>query len=95
MKKTYSKPRLYAETFELLEHISAMCSGFNPAQPTGEQITSGNEWVCGFYVRDGILFNNGACTVGDASAEETDTSMYDIYCYNSPLNQPGTPFGAS
>ena len=28
MKKTYSKPALYAESFELAEHI-ALCSGFS------------------------------------------------------------------
>lgn len=95
MKKTYSKPRLYAETFELMEHISAMCSGFDSTQPASNQVTSGNEWVCGYYVRDGVLFNNSACTVSYGNPEETDPGMFDIYCYNAPLNQPGSPFGAS
>ena len=95
MKKAYSKPLVYAEQFELLEHISAMCSGYNPASPRADQINSNNEWICGFLVRDGYLFNNNQCTVSDGEIGQTDQSKYDIYCYNSPLNQPGSPFGAS
>lgn len=87
MKKTYSKPALYAESFELAEHIAA-CSGFNP----DHRPTVGNHWsssTCVFELDSGwTLFSETiACQI-------TDTNDVIIRCYNTPESGIGTPFGS-
>ena len=54
MKKPYDKPRMYAETFQLLEHISscAVQTGTHPA--TYRDGTS-----CSYSDGDITIFNNG------------------------------------
>ena len=58
MKKTYSKPTVYAESFELMEHITSPCS------PIGRATHQAAD-VCSYDANDanGALFieNNAAC----------------------------------
>lgn len=87
MKKTYSKPALYAESFELAEHIAA-CSGFNP----NHRPTTSNHWssaTCVFELDTGwTLFNDSSiCQI-------TDTNSVIINCYNTVSEGAGTPFGS-
>ena len=87
MKKTYSKPALYAESFELAEHIAA-CSGFNPAH----RPATGNHWnsaTCVFELDTGFtIFNDpNICEI-------TDPNSVTINCYNGPGVGIGTPFGS-
>lgn len=87
MKKTYTKPALFAESFELAEHIAA-CSGFNP----DHRPTTGNHWspaTCAFELDTGwTLFNDkNICQI-------TDTNTVTINCYNTISQGAGTPFGS-
>lgn len=89
MKKTYSKPALYAESFELAEHI-ALCSGYKAGVIT---ITHWNDGVCTFQYTAGgsVLFNTTAA--GTACDADYFPGMA-LECYNSPNGAPGVPFGS-
>lgn len=82
MKKTYTKPALYAESFELAEHIAATCAGTQPGAST-----HWNSDTCGFRL-DGpgtgahILFNVGV--VSACTAAGLEDSVVD--CYNTLEN---------
>ena len=77
MKKTYSKPALFAESFELAEHI-ANCAGVTPGAPTHWSKTT-----CGYRL-DGpgtgmnIIFLEAANGCTDIT-EEDDL----VFCYNN------------
>lgn len=89
MKKTYSKPALYAESFELAEHI-ALCSGFKQGVT---QITHwSNDTTCSFTTENSInLFYTGA----NVCVNQYDTaSDVEVSCYNNPTNGIGQPFGS-
>lgn len=88
MKKTYSKPALYAESFELAEHI-ALCSGYKKDVIT---ITHWNDGVCTFQYTAGgsILFNMN----GNSGCDAPYSPGMALECYNSPTGAPGVPFGS-
>ena len=90
MKKAYTKPKMYAETFQLVEHI-AHCS-----VPDNDlsRATQANETYCSFnigYNAGDALFGSGtqSCTLaGLLAAEGLPTSLagaeaLGIQCYNS------------
>ena len=74
MKKTYSKPVLYAERFELLEHISSCKVGGNSVSVT---YRDGNS--CTYTDANLTLFysSNKGCTNG--YYDPNDDSMYDSF----------------
>ncbi len=68
MKKTYEKPLLYKESFEMADVISAACA----IQVQHQQGT------CGIYAGDGqILFISGVCSV-------TKPDGFNGMCYYVP-----------
>lgn len=87
MKKQYTKPMLYAETFELTEHIT-QCAHLNSA-------TIGDPNNCGFALngRDAqgnliapVLFTVGTVSVctdnGDPSLVDGGDPGSGVLCYN-------------
>lgn len=89
MKKTYTKPALYAESFEMAEHIAA-CSGFTGNRPAN------NHWnasTCAFMTENSVTYfmeSTGGCLlIAD------DPSQVYVDCYNTPgENMPGVPFSS-
>lgn len=87
MKKTYTKPALYAESFELAEHI-ASCSVVNRDENYYGTHSSGTA-SCVFHANNQILFN------GSHTGCLEDWSMtMPVECYNTPNGTPGLPFAS-
>lgn len=84
MKKTYQKPGIYVENFNLSQSIASTCGAANPdstlGQPGFESKTS-----CGWDIGSGAIVwpANSVCTfpVKGDSAPGADGS---IVCYNNP-----------
>ena len=74
MKKPYQKPRVYVETFELLEHI-ASCK----ANQDITTVTYRDGNACTYTDANLTLFypSNNGCTNG--YYDPNDTSMYDDF----------------
>ena len=80
MKKTYSKPALYAESFELAESIALTCVGTQPGAST-----HWNASTCAFKLDpNGVnaFFDKGVTTAC------TTTGLEDslVSCYNTLEN---------
>lgn len=92
MRKVYEEPRLYAESFELLEHISA-CTGYAPGLTTLRSADAG----CA-YEFDGVkLFSSSFGNKCDTEGGDIDgdEQKWNVVCYNNPeggIN--GHPFGS-
>lgn len=88
MKKAYSKPALFAESFELAEHI-ALCSGYDGTNNTA------NHWStnCRFNDPDtGVamfLSSENGCVELYA-----DRTKVKVDCYNAPTDGDGHPFAS-
>lgn len=76
MKRTYTKPTLYAETFELAEHISSCKTGTGAGAPT---VTYRDGNSCTYTDANVTLFypSNNGCTNG--YYDPNDNSMYDSF----------------
>lgn len=74
MKKQYRKPRLFAESFELLEHISSCKANQNITS-----VTYRDGYACTYTDANLTLFmpSNGGCTNG--YYDPNDDSMYDDF----------------
>ncbi len=72
MKKTYVKPEVYFESFELSANIATGCSTITK--------TLNEEQLCGFFDGVDIIFLNGmsACTY------PTTDGSYNSMCYHHP-----------
>lgn len=87
MKKTYSKPALYAESFELAESIAMTCAGTQPGAST-----HWNSSTCAFKLDaagTNAVFNVGvvpACT-------QTGYEDSFVSCYNT-LENNMAPFSS-
>ena len=74
MKKTYVKPEVYFENFELSANIAAGCgAGYK------DKVTSHDIHTCGYIYNSGVIFNTGVC-----SYETADGTEYGL-CYHSPM----------
>lgn len=91
MKKTYSKPALYAESFELAEHI-ALCSGFSRDFVTVTHWGDAANTTCTFTTNGFALFASG--NSGCSYKYDNNPEDFSIECYNSPNGAPGVPFGS-
>ena len=84
MRKEYQKPALYAERFELLEHISSSCPALN-SEPGW--VTHREKGDCGFridgpYTDTNILFyGSDPCNI-DADDFEDGFLPEDIFAYH-------------
>ena len=87
MKKTYSKPALYAESFELAEHIAA-CNVVNRGQNYYGTHSSGTA-SCVFIANNQILFDG----THQGCVEDWSMSM-KLDCYNTPNGTPDVPFAS-
>lgn len=104
IKKKYTKPFLFIESFELLEHIAGGCT--TPDNFEGALHSTG----CGYNIGDAILFSDpysGGCKdekfasmIEFAEFSTAGLSYLEIAqglgldCYNSMYN-PGTQFFSS
>ena len=80
MKKTYTKPALYAESFELAESIALTCAGTQPGASTHWSSST-----CAFKLDS--TGTNAFFSVGIVSA--CTTTGYDdstVNCYNTLEN---------
>lgn len=85
MKKTYSKPELYAEQFALATHIASCTGGY------AGSYTNADRNYCGYLLGGQYVFNAGvpACSL------PIDAEEYGEDCYNGPfLEATGEPFGS-
>ncbi len=93
MRKAYEQPKLFAESFELLEHISA-CTGYTDQIPNLTSARSADAG-CSYY-HDGVyLFigTTGDCDTDGGSADGAELG-WDVICYHNPDGHPGHPFGS-
>ena len=90
MRKAYTRPKLYAESFELLEHISA-CTGYAPGLTTLRSADRG----CSYTWQNQKLFILGLrdCE-DDGGAEDGAELTWEVDCYHNPNGQAGHPFGS-
>lgn len=95
MKKAYQKPVLFAENFQLVEHISEGC-GLNTGTYTPNQ---GTAWTCSVTDAGGTtLFMEGAekCNVEGSNAldpnlpeiDELVAALLGGVCYNTVVSGP-------
>ena len=96
MRKSYQKPALFAETFELTEHI-ANCEG---AYNQREYATRFKEGIgCQYYdpsTGERFFLAGGTACVGEGVTALPDgdysTGFFD--CYQGPGEQLATPFSS-
>ena len=87
MKKVYEKPRLYAESFELTEHIADNgCGGSIASQITAKDFTTSCVWKIGGDENNlGFLESNLSCF-----APGFDTQNPEFTCYEINITATGT-----
>ncbi len=90
MKKIYEKPMLYAESYELVEHVAGGCTldGMSTA-------THRNADSCGFRVNgeSTVAFEKQSVCVGWFDPLFPDQPLDDIFCYNS-FQDPAAMFAS-
>ena len=70
MKKTYVKPQILFDSFELSQDIAAGCEFKNGLQAQG---------ACGYATRNGVVFVEGV-----EGCEYTQPDTNDALCYHVP-----------
>ena len=83
MKKVYEKPMLYAESYELVEHVAGGCALDGMNTPTHRDLDS-----CGFRVNGSsgtIAFQDPDTCVGWWD-EFWNKPIDDVFCYNTFLD---------
>lgn len=81
MKKVYEKPMLYAESYELAEHIAGGCALDDMNTPTHRSLES-----CGFRISNGtVAFQDQGNCVGWWDTF-WDKPIDDVFCYNTFLD---------
>lgn len=82
MKKAYEKPMLYAESYELMEHVAGGCALDGMNMPTHRDTTK-----CGFRVNGGnaIAYQTANVCIGWWN-DDFDEPFDDIFCYNTFLD---------
>ncbi len=81
MKKTYCKPEIMFESFELSANIARSCGAEAGTANQGD-------WdVCGIQIGSGdfFLFMNNNCS----SQQWSVAGQYDTYCYHGPTDLHG------
>ena len=91
MKKPYVKPRLYAERFELVEHIAGGC-----ITGDGIEVTSGSSLMCIYYADNISLYTSANCHL-DTWLEKiklSDPETWPMECYNALVSGPKAAFSS-
>lgn len=86
MKKTYTKPALYAESFELAESIALTCTGTQPGAST-----HWNSSTCAFKLDSTGI--NTLFTIGTNGCTQTGYEDSSVNCYNT-LENNMAPFSS-
>ena len=105
MKKPYVKPQLYAESYELVEHIAGNCA--TPDSFSGAMHRDSTPGGCGYDIGSIVIFGSGWSACGDEEFQEmlewagaTGSTPADVAqelgleCYNS-MYSASTSFFAS
>ena len=89
MKKSYSAPRLYAEKFELYEHVTG-CG----APSVGKLLADRS--LCGYAMdSSGVsVFNMGVASCSFRIEEELDYDLISGMCYNNAVENIGMAYGS-
>ncbi len=84
MKKIYEKPMLYAESYELVEHVAGNCALDGMNTPTHRDVDT-----CGFRINgnSAIAFQKESVCTGWFDPLFPDQPLDDIFCYNTFLDQ--------
>ena len=93
MRKEYSKPQLYAEGFQLVEHISTGC--FGAAPQTGNSNPFHDAGGCWYVDSDGETYftlDTTNCASTDGKIEQGADLSEFFFCYQGPGGGPATPF---
>ena len=81
MKKVYEKPMLYAESYELAEHIAGGCALDDMNTRTPRSLES-----CGFRISNGtVAFQDQGNCVGWWD-DFWNKPIDDVFCYNTFLD---------
>lgn len=92
MKNAYEKPQLFAESFELAEHVAGPCNGMENNVGGSFNVTHRNGTDCGIWDADMKLFVSKSNDCGDTESMlefyEVDTieqlmSEVQSKCYNA------------
>ena len=91
MKKIYEKPRLYAETFQMAEHIATGCGQVSGVSPTYGGFGDG----CGFRVNGGsqIAYQRADVCIGWYDPIVGPISADTDWCYNT-FEDPNAMFSS-
>ena len=80
MKKAYTKPALFAETFQMAEHIASGCmtiSSFQAMQNTA--------WTCAISVGGEVAFTTSLDACGENGGVQYDTEVLKDHDFMSTL----------
>lgn len=81
MKKVYEKPMLYAESYELAEHIAGGCALDGMNTPTTRDLGS-----CGFEISNGTVAFQSQSVCEGWWDDFWDKPIDDVFCYNTFLD---------
>ena len=80
MKKAYTKPALFAETFQMIEHIASGCltvSGFQAMHNTA--------WTCAISVGGEVAFTTEVTSCADNGGVQYDAEVLKDHDFMSTL----------
>lgn len=92
MRKEYRKPRLYAETFVMVEHIASGCVGAFPQTDNSHPYHDGSSCL---YLDEGnnAYFTMGEDVCGDANPVPEGALLDGFFnCYQGPAGGAAKPF---
>ena len=83
MKQTYQKPALYAESFDLVEHIAGPCNGLENDTNNSFKVTHRNSTQCEYSSSEdwNVIVFTEAPRCNDPMPKEFQYTPVD--CYNS------------
>lgn len=93
MRKEYSKPQLYAESFQMVEHIAIGCTGAAPQ--TGNSNPFHGAGNCLYMDSDGETYftlDTTNCANADGQVEPGADLSGLFFCYQGPSGGYATPF---
>ena len=96
MRKSYQKPALYAETFELVEHIANCEGAFNQR---GYSMRFKEGIGCQYYdpsTQETFFIEGGTACVGEGVTALPDMDSFEGFfnCYQGPGEGLATPFSS-
>ena len=93
MKKEYQKPTLFAESFQMVEHIADGCDGAFDQSGNQQRYHDGRS--CQYLDQNGERF----FTADTTACEDVQPVFFDVVeglfeCYHGPVGGSATPFSS-